>query len=200
MIGWVLGFFIGVLILVLKAVGAVFYRFMLVHEYLHMAVAERLGVAYRDRGHQGSHYIVEMKNPTPGQLALISFAPISLVFVAVASFLVFWSIVDVNFWFSLLFLFIGVGCARFAPPSFLDVIGIFFIRDRGQPLSSVLSSVVALPLLLIRLPCLIVSGYNLYLDWLFVVAVAYGSFLVHKLILASLVLPPGVPWSGVAIS
>ncbi|MBP1986757.1 hypothetical protein [Halolamina salifodinae] len=192
MIGWVLGFFVGVLILVLKAVGAVFYRFLLAHEYLHMVMASRLGVAYRDRGHQGSHYIVEMRNPTPGQLALISFAPICLAVVAVASFLVFWSIVEVHFWFSLLFLFVGVGCARFSPPSFVDVSGVFLNVSRAQPLSSVLSSVVALPLLILRLPCLLFPRHNLYLDWLFVALLFYGSFVLENWVRASLVFPPGV--------
>lgn len=144
-----------------------------------MRVARGLGVEYTDKGIDRGFYEVELRNPTPRQMFFIGFAPVLLAVVSVASFMIGWILYDSHFWYSLVFFLIGFGSGRFAPPSVLDFSSVFFIRSWSQPVSSVLSSLVALPLLLVRLPCILYPRYNLVLDWGVAAALFYGSFLLH---------------------
>jgi len=152
MIGWVLGFLVGLCILALRVVGVVFLRALYLHEFAHKQMASLLGVEYRDLGFAwGSNvYRVELEDPTPRQVFLISLAPFSLSVLSVSLFVVairFWS----SSWLLSLFVFVpAVAIGSHSLPSLQDSISAFGCRSWSQPFASFLSSVVVLPLLFIR--------------------------------------------------
>lgn len=142
------------------------------HEATHKLGARLLGVDYADRGVVGAYRVVSFTNPTPAQLLLTNLAPLLLVIPSIVSAWVCFTHPVLLF----LFWMVPVQFARYSLPSYLDARQVVVRWEWRHLVSSVLSTIIPLPLLLARLPSHLSSRLKLVSELLWATGLLFVAW------------------------
>lgn len=170
-------FWLGVWLAFAVSRGAVKFVFLLssvsmyAHEALHIAFATLFRVPYAVEGfsEEEEAYFVQYESPSPRALLFINLSPILL---ASLSFSLFYFAFYSDSPFHLLLVLPALGLGMQSIPSLQDARSVFWMTSGTQPVSSVLSSLLALPFYLLQFPALYLDDYPYVLQ--FAVAVSIG--------------------------